>query len=281
MARGRTRTVRRGTLVRVHSPDIATLRRDARDRALGRPRLPFDGGTTEGTAGEAAILTRRYTPTHSTHAGGVAVVFLHGGFGLFGDLELQDGYCRRIAGTLGVVVLSVAYRLAPEATLAESAADAVAAAKLLRGERFGRVVLWGDSAGGTVALAAAHDARADGLVLTNPNVDLTLSSYDDSAPGGPGRELSEWSFARWAGGGALSAAPDLAADARGLPPAYVAVGADDSLLPDARRLAEACAAEGVRVRLRIVPGAAHGFMGGPDLTVADDVIAHAGRFHRF
>lgn len=264
-------------LVRVQTPDIAELRREARERALARPRWPFDGTVSEGVAGAAEVATRRYLPARVTPS--TAVVFLHGGFGLFGDLELQDGYCRRIAGALHVVVLSVAYRLAPEATLAESAADAVAAADLLRA--FSRVALWGDSAGGTVALAAARDARADGLVLTNPNVDLTLASYDDAAPGGPGRALSEWSFARWAGGGALADAPDLAADARGLPPVYVGVGSDDSLLPDAERLATACGEAGVPARLRVVPGAAHGFMGGPDLAVADDVIAEAGRFHGF
>ena len=265
-------------LVRVQPPDIAALRRDARERALGRPRWPFDGTVSDCVA--AAVATRRYQPARPA-ASGAAAVFLHGGFGLFGDLELQDGYCRRIAGALQVVVLSVAYRLAPEATLAASAADAVAAVGLLRADGFSRVVLWGDSAGGTVALAAARDARADALVLTNPNVDLTLTSYDDAAPGGPGRELSEWSSARWAGGGALADAPDFAADARGLPPVYVAVGSDDSLLPDAERLAVACADAGVPARLRVVPGAAHGFMGGPDLSAAEDVIAEAGRFHDF
>ena len=263
-------------LVRVQTPDIVALRRDARERALTRPRWPFDGRVADGVAGAAEAPTRRYVPSHAARSAD-AVVFLHGGYGLFGDLELQDGYCRRIAGGLHVAVLSVAYRLAPEAPLAEAASDAVAAAALLRRDGFSRVVLWGDSAGGAVALAAARAAAADALVLTNPNVDLTLASYDDAAPGGPGRELSEWSFARWAGGGTLAAAPDLAADVAGLPPVYIAVGADDSLLPDAERLADACAEAGVPVRLRVAPGAAHGFMGGPDLEVAEDVIAEAGR----
>ena len=260
-----------GMLVAVQPPDIAALRRDARERALGRPRQPFDGVVMDGE------VTRRYVPAHPSSRD-AAVVFLHGGFGLFGDLELQDGYCRRIAGLLGATVVSVAYRLAPEATLAESTADAVTAADALRRDGFARVALWGDSAGGAVAVAAAHDARADALVLSNPNVDLTLASYDDTAAGGPGRELSEWSFARWAGGGTLAAAPDLADGAAGLPPVYIAVGSEDSLLPDAQRLAAACTEAGVAARLRVVPGAVHGFMGGLDLAVADDVIADAGRF---
>lgn len=262
-------------LVRVQTPDIGALRGDARERALTRPRLPFDGTVRDGVVGAAGVPARWYEPARVA-APGSGVVFLHGGYGLFGDLELQDGYCRRIAGALAVTVLSVAYRLAPEATLADSAVDAATGADALRAAGLDRVVLWGDSAGGAVALVASRAAHPDALVLTNPNVDLTLASYDDDAPGGPGRDLSEWSFARWAGGGTLENAPDLAADARGLPPLYVAVGADDSLLPDARRLTSAAESAGVATRLRVVAGAAHGFMGDPDLAVADDVIREAG-----
>ena len=114
-------------LVRVQTPDIASLRRDARDRALARPRLPFDGAVRDDAVGSASVPARWYEPARAAHRAAApadGVVFLHGGYGLFGDIELQDGYCRRIAGALGVTVLSVAYRLAPEATIAASMADA-------------------------------------------------------------------------------------------------------------------------------------------------------------
>ena len=115
------------------------------------------------------------------------------------------------------------------------------------------------------------------ITLTNPNVDLRLSRYDDAAPGGPGRELSEWAFLHWSGVAHLADAPDLAADARGLPPVFVAVGSDDSLLPDACHLAERCESVGVPVELRVVPGASHGFMTAGDRAAADRVIVEAGR----
>lgn len=255
-------------------PDVARLRAEARARALARPRVPFDGVVADERVGD--LTARRYTPATATRPD-AAVLFLHGGYGILGDLELQDGYCRRIAGILGVSVLSVDYRLAPEARLADSAADAVAVAKAVSREANRRVVLWGDSAGGAVALAAARAARADGLVLSNPNVDLTLARYDDAAPGGPGRELSEWAFLHWTGVDRLEDAPDLAADAAGLPPVYVAVGSEDSLLPDAQHLEARCEAAGVPVLLRVVPGASHGFMGGPDTETADAVIREAGQ----
>ncbi|MGN7799869.1 alpha/beta hydrolase [Leifsonia sp. 22587] len=252
-------------------PDVAQLRAGAHERALSRPRVPFDGAVEDAAGG---VPSRRYRPARAAHPE-IVVVFLHGGYGILGDLELQDGYCRRIAQTLGVDVLSVAYRLAPEATLAESAADAVAAVHTGRDDSARRVVLWGDSAGGAVALAAARPSAADALVLTNPNVDLSLSRYDDAAPGGPGRELSEWAFLRWTRSARLSDAPDLAADAAGLPPVFVAVGSEDSLLPDARHLVERCAAAGVPATLRVVDGAVHGFMGSPDDPVVETVIREA------
>lgn len=255
-------------------PDVARLRADARARALARPPAPFDGVVADERVG--AVAARRYAPTGVTRPDD-AVVFLHGGYGILGDLELQDGYCRRIAGILGVAVLSVDYRLAPEALLTDSAADAIAAADALRHGGARRVVLWGDSAGGAVALAAARSTRADGLVLSNPNVDLSLARYDDAAPGGPGRDLSEWAFLRWTGAGRLEDAPDLAADPAAFPPVFVAVGSEDSLVPDAQHLVATCEQAGVPALLRVVPGAAHGFMGGPDDDIADAVIRDAGR----
>lgn len=255
-------------------PDVAQLRAEARARALARPRVPFDGVVADERVGD--LTARRYTPATATRPD-AAVLFLHGGYGILGDPELQDGYCRRIAGILGVSVLSVDYRLAPEARLADSAADAVAAADTLGREGKGHVVLWGDSAGGAVALAAARSTDADGLVLTNPNVDLSLARYDDAAPGGPGRELSEWAFVHWTGVDRIEGAPDLAADAAGLPPVFVAVGSEDSLLPDAQHLEARCEAAGVPALLRVVPGASHGFMGGPDTETIDAVIREAGQ----
>ncbi|MFF1876965.1 alpha/beta hydrolase [Leifsonia sp. NPDC058230] len=259
----------------MNDPDIDRMRREAAARASARPRLPFSGTVTDETVGSVPV--RWYTPETDARPD-TGVVFLHGGYGVLGDLDLQDGYCRRIASILRTTVLSVGYRLAPEADLTESAADAVEGVAALRDAGVRDVVLWGDSAGGALAIVTARQARAAALVLTNPNVDLTVSGFDPEATGGPGRELSEWAFARWAGRGRLQDAPDLAADVRGLPPAFVAVGSTDSLLPDSRRFVQQCREAGVRAELHVVPGASHGFMGGPDVTTIADVIQRAGAF---
>lgn len=262
------------------APDVAALRRGAHERAVARPRRPFAGAVTDSVMDSVTgsvhdgVALRRYTPDRRHR--GAAAVFLHGGYGLFGDLELQDGWCRRAAEALGVVVLAVDYRLAPEATLDDAIADALAAVDLLAGEGLDRLYLDGDSAGGAVAvLAAARTARPlAGLLLTNPNLDLSLETYDDALPGGPGRELSAYAMRAWTGVDPADA-PRLHRSAQGLPSTLVAVGERDSLRPEAQELADACRRDGVPCRLVELPGAEHGFVG---TERAGDVLAEAATF---
>ena len=254
------------------APDVTALRRGAHERAVARPRRPFAGTVTDRVPRGVAL--RRYTPDRR-HPG-AAAVFLHGGYGLFGDLELQDAWCRRAAETLRVVVLSVDYRLAPEAALDDAVADALAAVDLLADEGYDRLYLDGDSAGGAVAVLAAERAARPlaGLLLTNPNLDLSLETYDDDLPGGPGRELSAFAMRAWTGVDPADA-PRLHRSARGLPPTLVAVGELDSLRPEARALADTCRRDGVPCRLVELPGAEHGFVGTEH---AGAVIAEAAAF---
>jgi len=241
---------------RASRPDVERLRREAHERAVARPRRPFLGTVVDEQHG--ALPLRRYVPDVRTPGSGV--VYLHGGYGLLGDLELQDGYCRRLAGTLGLVVVSVDYRLAPEASLDDSVADALAAIGLLAAGGHTRLFLCGDSAGGAVAIVAASrtDLPLAGLLLTNPNVDLTMRAFDDERPGGPDRELSEYAFRAWARVTELSEAPRLDRDAARLPRTVVVVGSLDALVPEGRALVERVGAGSRFVEL---PGAEHGFVG--------------------
>jgi acetyl esterase len=68
--------------------DVARLRADARERAADRPPIAFDGDIVG--ASLAGIGVRRYQPRE---AAAVTLVYLHGGYGVFGDLDLQDNYC--------------------------------------------------------------------------------------------------------------------------------------------------------------------------------------------
>ncbi len=236
---------------------------------MNRAPIAFDGDIVG--ASLAGIGVRRYQPRE---AAAVALVYLHGGYGVFGDLDLQDNYCRLLASGLGVEVVSVDYRLAPEASLAESVADALTVVDLLHSRGAERVMLAGDSAGGAVACLAAEATGIplEGLLLTNPILDFSMSSFDDNAPEGPDRELSEFATLSWCRVDDLSHAPELRYRTQGLPPTLVMVGDRDALVPEARAFVAACEQTHVRSRLVVLPGAGHGFISGGH---AADVLAEA------
>ncbi|MGY4644254.1 alpha/beta hydrolase fold domain-containing protein [Cellulomonas sp. URHB0016] len=239
--------------------DVEQLRQHARERAAARPRRDLAGTVDDLT--HDGVRMRRYAPVDRTT--GSALVFLHGGYGVLGDLDMQDDYCRALAEGLRVVVLSVDYRLAPEASLDDSVADARTALGLLADVGFDRLFLGGDSAGGAVATLAAARSTVPlaGLLLSNPVLDLTLTCFDDALPGGPDRELSAWAVRAWARVTDLADAPRLDLLAGRLPPTVVVVGTLDSLLPEARALAVACERAGVDCTLVELDGAEHGFAG--------------------
>jgi len=249
--------------------DVTQLRADARERAAARTPLPFDGDIVG--ANLAGIGVRRYQPTGAAPG---ALIYLHGGYGVFGDLDLQDNYCRLLAAGLAVEVVSVDYRLAPEASLAESVGDALTVLDLLHTRGVPRLWLAGDSAGGAVACLAAEatDLSLEGLLLTNPVLDLSLSSFDDDAPEGPDRELSEFALLSWCRVDDLAHAPELRYRTEGLPPCLIVVGDRDALVPEARAFVAACERTGVRSRLVVLPGAGHGFVSAGR---APDVVAAA------
>jgi acetyl esterase len=237
--------------------DVAQLRADARERAAGRAPIPFAGEIADDRL--AGVPVRRYRP--ATAAEG-ALVYLHGGYALFGDLDLQDDYCRHLASGLGLEVVSVDYRLAPEASLSESVADALTALDMVRAEGVRPLWLAGDSAGGAVACLAAQGTQTPvaGVLLTNPILDFSLSSFDVRAPEGPDLELTEFALRSWCRVDDLANAPELRYRAAALPPCLVIVGERDALVPEARALVAACREAGVECRLVVLGGAGHGFV---------------------
>ncbi|MET9328725.1 alpha/beta hydrolase [Tsukamurella sp. NPDC003166] len=129
------------------------------------PTVGARGLMVDGAAGP--LPARLYTPA-GLEAGSALVVFFHGGGFVLGDLDSHDAPCRYIADRARVRVLSVDYRLAPEATFPAAADDAVAATKwaLEHADQLGadpaRVAVSGDSAGGNLAAVAARELSLEG-----------------------------------------------------------------------------------------------------------------------
>lgn len=252
--------------------DVDELRRGARRRAAERARPHFDGRITDGRVD--GVTTRSYAPRDS--ASEQTAFFCHGGYGLFGDLDLQDAYCRRLATALRCPVVAVDYRLAPEHSFDDAVSDLERC--VLAITPGGPAVLCGDSAGGAVSVAAAQrlGARVRALLLTNPNLDLTLASFDREAPEGPDWATSVFALTAWARPRALSDAPRLHQVEGPLPPVFIAVGERDALVNEARTLAATCEVRDAPWELHVLEGRGHGFIS--DAPLADRVLRSAALF---
>ena len=115
-----------------------------------------------GPAGE--IPCRLYDSRESREAG-PAVLFLHGGGFVIGDLEVYHAVCTEFAHRLDLPVLSVDYRLAPEHPFPAAPDDCEAAARWLAsspaelGREITGLVITGDSAGGNLTIVTSYALR--------------------------------------------------------------------------------------------------------------------------
>jgi len=212
-----------------------------------------------------------------------AILHMHGGGFVGGSAESSVRQLQDLAATLDYGIVTVEYRLAPEATYAASVEDNYAALRWLRdhaaevGIDPARIAVMGESAGGGHAALLAIAARDRGEIplafqmLIYPMLDDATGSTR-LPPGAIGKigwdakaNAFGWrSFLGQEPGGAkvpAKAVPARTASLAGLPPTFIGVGSIDLFVDEdvdyARRLIDA----GVATELLVVPGAFHGFDG--------------------
>lgn len=241
--------------------------------------------TVPGPAGDIPI--RIYWPTRRPDGELPVVVFAHGGGFVFCDLDSHDGLCRSMTNGLGAVVVSVDYRLAPEARWPAAADDMYAATAWVSGnaEELGadrdRLVVAGDSAGGNLAAVTTLMARdrggpdIAGQALLYPVIaaNFATESYRRYGEGYYNTAAAmAWYWDQYlptAGDRAHRYASPIAGVRAGLPPAVVVTAGCDPLSSEGEAYARALAAAGVMTRHRAYPGGIHGFLTMPmlDLTL--------------
>ena len=224
--------------------------------------------TVPGAAGD--LPARVYRPEA---AGPLpTVVLFHGGGWVIGDLETHDNTARAICRDARAVVVSVAYRLAPEAPFPAAVEDALAATRWAAAhlDELGgtdALAVAGDSAGGNLAAVVAQEMRTElaAQLLIYPATDM-VGDYPSRTENGTGYFLETptmaWFFAQYAGhvtemDARLS--PLLTTDLAGLPPAVVVTAEYDPLRDEGEAYAQALADAGVRVLRRRFDGMIHGF----------------------
>ena len=221
-------------------------------------------------AGGHRVAVRTLTPATTE----IRAVFLdiHGGGFYMDSAARGDARNRALAETLGVAVVSVEYRLAPEHPWPAAPDDCEAAARWLidcAEDRFGtsRLAIGGFSAGATLAMTTLLRLRPRGLAGAFAGAALQFGAYDLSGRTPAGRRIADEYFIQaYAGHVADRTHPDVSpifADLHDLPPILLVVGGADVLLDDNAAMATRLSAADVPVDHRVYPGGAHGFTSRP------------------
>jgi acetyl esterase len=282
-------------------PPVHTMT-GAQARATIRSRLvPAVDPESVGTITEASVsvpegrfAVRIYHPLTAATAA-PAVVYAHGGGFVFCDLDSHDGLCRDLANRSQAVVVSVAYRLAPEHRWPTAAEDLYAAVSWTArhaewlGVDPGRIAVGGDSAGGNLATVAALMARDRGgpslaaqlLIYPVIAADFDTPSHRTFGQGyyNPTTAL-QWYWDQYVPRVADRRHPHaspLVADLEGLPPAVVVLAGHDPLHDEGLAYADALRGAGVDVTQLSYPGGVHGFVTMPMLDLAQRARADVSR----
>ncbi len=264
-----------------------------RERPEGEPVGKVVERQIPGAEGE--ILVRVYTPFGSGPF--PVLTFFHGGGFVLCNLDSHDSTCRALTNAAQCVVVSVDYRLAPEAPFPAAPEDCYAAtcwvaenARELDADPE-RLAVGGDSAGGNLAAVVALMARDRGgpalvhQLLIYPVTDYAFDtpSYKENAEGYfLTREMMQWFWGHYlkteADGVQPLASPLRADDVSNLPPANVITAEFDPLRDEGEAYAARLLASGVATELIRYDGMIHGFFGMTDaLDRAKEAVAQSGR----
>src|ERR1700730_1740136 len=224
-----------------------------------------------------------------------ALLYVHGGGYLIGSLDSHRHLVSEAGRAAKAWALALDYRLAPEPPFPAAVDDAVSGSRYLlsRGIRPGRIAIAGASAGGGLVVAAMLAIRDAGLAqpacgwCISPWVDMegigeTMSTKEAADPTVQKADLLEMAGLYLGGANPRSplAAP-IYADLTGLAPLLIQVGAVETLLDDAIRLAKVAGAADVRVDLQIWPEMVHVWhLFHPELKAGRTAIEQGGAFVR-
>ena len=239
--------------------------------------------------GHPSIPVRIYRPREA-HG---AIVWLHGGGFVMGDLETEHPWAVRIAESSGATVVSVDYRRAPEERFPAAFDDVYAAFTwtVENAPELGidpdRIAVGGHAAGAGLAAAVAlrardqHGPAACFQLLSQPELDdrqQTWSARNFTDTPFMTREKVSASWQHYLGSAPASpyAAPARADDLSNLPSAYIASAEFDPNRDEAIDYAQRLLQAGVSVELHQWSGTFHGSQAILSAEVSQRQIAELG-----
>ncbi|MGI4898619.1 MAG: alpha/beta hydrolase [Janthinobacterium lividum] len=224
------------------------------------------------------IHLRIYTPKEKKDAYPV-IVYYHGGGFVIANIDVYNASAQAMAEQVGAVVVSVAYRLAPEHKFPTAHDDSYAAyawvvknAASIKGDPK-KIAVLGESAGGNLAVATAIKARDNKIMVPTHIVsvypiaqaDMTTPSYTKNANAKPlNKAMMMWFTKNYVRTMADAKDPRISltmANLKGLPATTIITDEYNPLQSDGMMLADKLKAAGVDVTSKNYDGVTHEFFG--------------------
>ncbi|TCD04225.1 steryl acetyl hydrolase [Pedobacter frigidisoli] len=224
------------------------------------------------------IHLRIYTPK-SGNGPFPLIVYYHGGGFVIANLDVYNSSAQGLAEQVGAVVISVAYRLAPENKFPTAHNDAFAAyewavknAASLKADP-AKIAVVGESAGGNLAANVSIMARDrkimipihEVLVYPIAQADMNTESYKMYAMAKPlNKAMMTWFTEKYLNNMIEAQDPKISlvnANLKGLPPTTIITAEIDPLHDDGTMLANKLSDAGVKVNSRNYEGVTHEFFG--------------------
>jgi len=199
------------------------------------------------------------------------IMYVHGGGYVIGSIASHRHLVTELGRAAGIRTLALDYRLAPEHPFPAAIDDALTGYRFLLSQGFnpGNIAIAGDSAGGGLVVATLLAIKDAGLeqpacgFCISPWVDMEALGNSMTTQAGIDPMVQKdgllgMAMAYLNGADARSplAAP-IYADLRDIAPLLIQVGAAETLLDDATRLASAAGAVDVEVNLQVWPEMIH------------------------
>lgn len=246
----------------------------------GKPAVEMVGDVSHqlipGPAGD--LLARIYKPQGQGPF--PVLVYFHGGGWVIANLDTYDSSCRALTNAAKCMVVSVAYRQAPEHKFPAAAEDAYAATQWVMGNAAQingdpkRIAVGGESAGGNLAAVTclmARDRRGmmpvhQMLIYPVTNYAFDTPSYQENANAKPlNKAMMMWFWSQYlkseADGSNPYASPLRAENLRGLPPATVITADIDPLRSEGQAYADRLREAGSAVKFTNYTNVTHEFFG--------------------
>jgi acetyl esterase/lipase len=263
---------------------LPKIRALARTMMLETKKAPTPGVTSwrsvaPGHGGTPDVPVVVYMPDKEAAPTG-ALLYIHGGGYVMGDVESEAPWCEWLVAELGCIVVSPEYRLAPETPHPGPITDCYTALKWLHDQcdalRFDRrrMAVYGESAGGGLAAALALLARdRKEIELCFQCLQCPMLDDQSAVTADPNAYAGEYVWTQadnhfgWScllghepgrPGVSAYASPARATELAGLPPTFIWVGALDLFVDESIEYARRLVRAGVPTELRVYPGVTHG-----------------------